>query len=178
MNNKIFIGSIIAVTILIGVSYTSVGGYRSVTFDTKASPLFNIRTSRVVDEESEDFNCDYIGKGIENNIFIPKRTDGISPFLKFIYSLIKISENVHNPKINNILQQYNHNGLIEVEQISELENKINNLNKELDILDKISNPLASTNPPTGVACCLTASPPILCKIFGLIIAILVWLGIL
>ena len=42
MNNKILSGSIIAVTVLIGVSFTSVVGYRSVASDVKVSPLFNM----------------------------------------------------------------------------------------------------------------------------------------
>ena len=58
MNKKILIGSIIAVTILIGVSFTSVVGYRSVASDVKASPLFNIRTSRAIDEEEKGLRCE------------------------------------------------------------------------------------------------------------------------
>ncbi len=177
MNNKILIGSIIAVTILIGVSFTSVVGYRSVASDVKASPLFNIRTSKAIDEEREELWCEYVGKGIENNIFIPKRIDGITPFMKFIYSLIKINEKVHNPDINNILQQYIHNNIIEIEQISELEDKINQLHEDSDILDVLYNPLASTMPPTGVACCVT-SGSIICKILAIILYILFWFGII
>ena len=73
MNKKILIGSIIAVVVLIGVSFTSVVGYNNVVSDVKASPLFNIRSSRAIDEESEDFSCEYVGKGEEINIQIPKR---------------------------------------------------------------------------------------------------------
>ena len=42
MNNKILIGSIASVVILILVSFTSVVGYNSVESDVKVSPLFNI----------------------------------------------------------------------------------------------------------------------------------------
>jgi len=73
MNKKILIGSIIAVAILIGVSFTSVVGYRSVASDVKLSPLFNIRTSRAIDEESEELSCEYVGKGEEILLSIPKR---------------------------------------------------------------------------------------------------------
>ncbi len=70
MNNKILIGSIIAVAILIGVSFTSVVGYNSIESDKKLSPLFNIRTSRAVDKDSKDLSCEYVGKGEDtNNLF-------------------------------------------------------------------------------------------------------------
>jgi len=50
MNKKILLGSILSVAILILVSFTSVLGYNSVDSDVKASPLFNIRSSRAIDE--------------------------------------------------------------------------------------------------------------------------------
>jgi hypothetical protein len=68
MKKKILIGSIIAICILIGVSFTSVVGYRSIDSDVNASPLFNIRSSRAIDEESEDLTSDYVGKN--NDIII------------------------------------------------------------------------------------------------------------
>ncbi len=74
MNKKILIGSIIVIAILIGVSFTSVVGYRSVASDVKASPLFNIRSSRAIDEESGDLSCAYVGKGEDINIPILKRS--------------------------------------------------------------------------------------------------------
>jgi len=73
MNKKILIGSIIAVTVLIGVSFTSVVGHRSVASDVKASPLFNIRSSRAIDEESEELSCAYVGKGNNINLLLPIR---------------------------------------------------------------------------------------------------------
>jgi len=73
MNKKILIGSIIAVAILILVSFTSVVGYRRVESNVKDSPLFNIRSSRAVDKEGKDFTTDYVGKGEEINIPVPKR---------------------------------------------------------------------------------------------------------
>ena len=54
MNKKILIGSIIAVAILIGISFISVVGYNSVESNAKASPLFNIRTQRAIDGERKD----------------------------------------------------------------------------------------------------------------------------
>ena len=53
MDKKILIGSIIAVAILVLVSFTGVVGYqttKSSTIDV-ASPLFTVRSSRAIDKE-------------------------------------------------------------------------------------------------------------------------------
>jgi len=76
MNNKILLGSIISVVILILVSFTSVVGYNSVESDKILSPLFNIRSNRAIDKESKDFTCDYVGKGEEITIPLPVRNNG------------------------------------------------------------------------------------------------------
>ncbi len=73
MINKILIGSVIAVAILIGVSFTYVVGYNRVTSDVKASPLFTVRSSRAIDEDSKDIACDYVGKGRGVTIYLPTR---------------------------------------------------------------------------------------------------------
>ena len=75
MINKILIGSVIAVAILIGVSFTSVVGYNRVASDVKASPLFTVRSSRAIDEDSKDIACDYVGKGKPTLFTFPKRND-------------------------------------------------------------------------------------------------------
>jgi hypothetical protein len=92
MNKKILIGSIIALCILVGVSFTSVVGYRSVASDVKASPLFNIRSSRAIDEESEDLSCDYLGSGNSINLLIPERDDKIELIQKAIESIRKMDD--------------------------------------------------------------------------------------
>ena len=48
MNKKILIGSIIAVVILVLVSFTGVVGYQTTKSSTiaRASPLFKVRTNR------------------------------------------------------------------------------------------------------------------------------------
>ena len=52
INKKILLGSIIAVAVLIGVSFTSVVGYSSVKSNSAInSPLFNVRTNRAIDKE-------------------------------------------------------------------------------------------------------------------------------
>ena len=74
MNKKILIGSIIAVVILVLVSFTSVVGYNSVKSNSvKASPLFSVRTNRAIGEETKVLTCKYIGKGI--TLPFPARDD-------------------------------------------------------------------------------------------------------
>jgi len=92
MNNKILIGSIIAVTVLIGVSFTSVVGYRSGASDVKASPLFNIRSKRAIDEESEDLSCEYVGKGKESILSFPQRDNRTEIVQKIVKSINQMSD--------------------------------------------------------------------------------------
>ena len=85
MIKKILLGSIIAVIILVLVSFTGVVGYQTTKSSTiaKASPLFNVRTSRAIDEENKDLTCDYVGKGKEINILLPARNSKVELFDRF-----------------------------------------------------------------------------------------------
>jgi hypothetical protein len=100
MNKKILIGSIIALCILIGVSFTSVVGYRSVDSDVKASPLFNIRSRRAIGEESKGLTSKYVGKGELTNIYVPK-TIATSKSLDTLIIIIKRMD-------DNALQEFSH----------------------------------------------------------------------
>ena len=53
MKKKIIIGSIIAVAILVGVSLTSVVGYKRVESDFRESPLFNVRSERAIETSGD-----------------------------------------------------------------------------------------------------------------------------
>jgi hypothetical protein len=121
MNNKILMGSIIAVSLLIGVSFTSVVGVNSVESDVKISPLFNIRSRRAINQDGKGFTTDYVGKGEEiiiplsdrNNIevFIVKIIDRISKmddktinkFIFFAINKIKHSNNSDQMYIDELL---------------------------------------------------------------------------
>ena len=98
MNKKILIGSIIAAAILIMVSFTGVVGYQTTKSSTiaKASPLFNIRTSRAIDRDSEDLSCDYVGKGVESNILFPKQDERTI----LIQKVIELISNMGNKEFN------------------------------------------------------------------------------
>ena len=86
MNKKILIGSIIAVVILVLVSFTGVVGYQTTKSSTiaRASPLFSVRSTRAIDRDSKDLTCDYVGKGEESILSIPKRDDITALFYKFV----------------------------------------------------------------------------------------------
>jgi len=116
MNNKTLIGIIIAVCVILGGTFTSVVGYRSVESNLKPSPLFSVRSSRAIDEENKDIVCNYIGKGEEIELYIPKRDDEKTMILKFLYIVQKMDEK----KFREVIELFN-------EKLSE-ENMINKKN--------------------------------------------------
>jgi hypothetical protein len=91
MNKKILIGSIIAVVILVLVSFTGVVGYSSVKSNSgKVSPLFSVRTNRAIGEESKDLTCNYIRMG--NILPFPKRDDRTVTIQKVIDSIRRMDD--------------------------------------------------------------------------------------
>jgi len=107
MNKKILIGSIIAVVILVLVSFTGVVGYQTTKSTiARASPLFSVRSSRAIDEESRDLTCDYIGKGEEITIPLLKR-DNKTFLLQQIIDRISKMDDKENHKIINALRNLN-----------------------------------------------------------------------
>jgi hypothetical protein len=65
MDKKILIcGSAIAVVVLVLASLSPVVGYNSIKSSAKDSPLFNVRTKRAINEESETLTCNYLRKGL------------------------------------------------------------------------------------------------------------------
>ncbi len=106
MNKKILIGSIIAVVILVLVSFTGVVGYQTTKSSTitKTSPLFTVRSKRAIDEESKDIACDYIGRGEESVLSIPKRNDTKIKMEKVLDILTKMDDKIFNNFIKKIIQ--------------------------------------------------------------------------
>ncbi len=118
MNKKILIGSIIAVAVLIGVSFTSVVGYRSVESDMKVSPLFNIRTNRAIDEESEDLSWEYVGKGFGINIPFPTRDNKVESLDRFVNIIRTMDEKSFDRFVDFIFLNLN-----QIEDFREYNNK-------------------------------------------------------
>jgi len=126
MDKRILIlGCICSVAILIGVSFTSVVGHSNVKSNyVRASPLYNVRTNRVIGENSLVFTHTYVGNGKENTIYIPtpdiKRTQIIKKiremnngiFDRFVGLVIKYVnndaykfENINTNKLIKMLYQ-------------------------------------------------------------------------
>ncbi len=101
MKRKLFIGSIIAVAVLIGVSFTSVVGYRTVDSNVKESPLFNIRTNRAIGEEDKILTSNYFGK--VNTLPFPKRDDKAIMVQKVVESIKKTDDKTFKILVVNII---------------------------------------------------------------------------
>jgi hypothetical protein len=109
MNKKILLGSILSVVILILVSFTSVVGYNSVDSDVKASPLFNVRSSRAIDEKSEELRCEYVGKGYGSNLLIPNRDNKAAIIQEVIERISKMDDESYNKFVNSLINRFQQN---------------------------------------------------------------------
>ena len=105
MNKKIIIVSIIAVAILILVSFTGVVGYQTTKSSTiaRASPLFAVRSNRAINEESKDLSCNYLGKGIDSNIYIPIRDNKQLTVQRFIDLVSSMDDDNFNKFITQLV---------------------------------------------------------------------------
>jgi len=122
MNKKILIGSIIAVAILVLVSFTGVVGYQTTKSSTiaKASPLFTVRSSRAIDEESKDIACDYVGKDREILITLPKRNDRTIEMKKSIDILTKMDGIAFNRFIKLLINRLYRDSTIRNDEIPKI----------------------------------------------------------
>lgn len=124
MNKKILIGSIIALCILISISFTSVVGYRSVVSDVNVSPLFNIRSSRAIDEENRDFSCEYVGKGEESVLSIPKRIERLKLAQMVIDIIGRMDSKTYNKFIKTAINHLKQNNIDNHEPMKQINDKI------------------------------------------------------
>ena len=86
--NILICGSIVAVIVLVLVSFTSVVGYQTTKSSSRISPLFSIRMKRATDKESKVLSYDFVGKGVETNLYFPKRDSDVE-FFDEIINIIK-----------------------------------------------------------------------------------------
>ena len=120
MKRKILIGSIIAVVILILVSFTGVVGYQTTKSSTiaKTSPLFTVRSSRAIDEESKGLSCDYVGKGREIVLSFPKRDSKQLLLDKLINRISKMDDKSFNRFVKIVIANINQNNKINDVEVS------------------------------------------------------------
>ncbi|MCK5261686.1 MAG: hypothetical protein KAJ44_05860, partial [Thermoplasmatales archaeon] len=78
MNKKALVVSILAAVLIVLASLSSVIGTNIVKSDAErsiASPLFSVRTQRSLDgEEAKKISANYLGKGKQLNILLPKKS--------------------------------------------------------------------------------------------------------
>ena len=160
MNKKILIGSIIAVAILILVSFTGVVGYQTTKSSTiaRASPLFTVRSSRAIDVESKDIACDYVGKG-EDILFIPRRNSKKVLIQNVIDRISKMDDETFNKLIFFTINKIKHSNNSNQKYIDELLTALPHIRENPKELENFIN--KDTN--ISLATPLTLSE--FCKIF-------------
>ena len=127
MNKKILFTGCIGVAVIIAlVSFTTVVGFQSAK-STYAinSPLFGVRTSRAINEESKDLTCDYAGKGEESILSIPKRDSETSRIQKAIDSISKIDDETFDRLVDFLINRQGKR--IKEENIPEMINVLHQL---------------------------------------------------
>lgn len=139
MNKKILIGSIIAVAILVGVSLTSVVGYQSVESNLKESPLFNVRSGRAIDKDSDNVICEYLGRGIDSNIVIPIRDDKEMTVTKFIDLVKSMGDDTFSKFIVRLVSHMEKQDVGNVDTIINLIKSIRNEKGNLILDNKVNN---------------------------------------
>ena len=162
MNKKILLGSILSVVILILVSFTSVIGYQS-TSNTKVSPLFNIRTSRAIDEKSEELSCEYVGKGEEYRLSIPKWNSRELLYQQVIDYIHKMDDVAFNKFISLVIYKIQHSSEfkdVNIEKIIIIFNQLRNQPEKNDMYHIYNRKLTID------------SPPILCFLLGWFLVII------
>ncbi|UCF12044.1 MAG: hypothetical protein JSW06_08380 [Thermoplasmatales archaeon] len=104
MNKKILIGSIIAVVILILVSFTSAVGFHSVKSTSAINtPLFGIRIRRAIGQEQQDITTDYLGHGAETNIHLSSRMKKAEQVQKVIDTIRNMDDRAFSKFVSRII---------------------------------------------------------------------------
>ena len=91
----------------------------------RASPLFAVRSSRAIDEESNDIVCDYVGKGKEITILLPTR-DKYS-IQKFIDVIGRMDDETFNRFIALVISRLNQDDKIKDVDIQDIINILHRL---------------------------------------------------
>ena len=138
MNKKILIGSIIAVVILVLVSFTGVVGYQTTKSNTiaKASPLFSVRSKRATGGEIKDITCEYVSKG--NTMPFPERNDKGIMVQKVVHSIRNMDDETFERFIAYIInhaQKGNRFNIVNPDIIREALYQLRNSNKPILIFD-------------------------------------------
>jgi hypothetical protein len=105
---RILLGSILAVAILIFLSFTNVVGYRTNNSNSvDISPLFDTRTNRAIEQDKSFYSNDYIGKGEEIKIHFPKKDNEKELFCKYIEAINQMDKKTFNNLKTAVISQVN-----------------------------------------------------------------------
>jgi len=125
MNNKILIGSIISIALIIGATLTSVVGYKSVESNEMESPLFNTRLNSVIQKDSEDFYYNYIGKSKVMPIFFPIKDRTIKTFQKAIDSISKLNDHTFSRFVKKVCNKLCDSNVVMDEDLPKIKDLFN-----------------------------------------------------
>jgi hypothetical protein len=105
---RILLGSILAVAILIFLSFTNVVGYRTDNSNSvDISPLFDTRTNRAIEQDKSLYSNDYIGKGEEIKIYFPKKDNEKELLCKYIELINQMDKKAFNNLKTVVVSQVN-----------------------------------------------------------------------
>jgi len=138
----------------------------------KASPLFAVRSSRAINEESKEFTCDYVGKGEEIVLSIPKRDDRTESLQKFIDIIGKMDDKTFNIFVRLVINRIISGNYAEEGKIPELKHALHQFKDNLVVLkfEYEDNEKSFTmSPLTGCSTCKCSLPTkFQCLLFYLI----------
>jgi len=105
---RILLGSIFAVIILIFLSFNNVVGYRTNNSNLiHKSPLYDIRTTRTIDQDKSQYFNDYIGKGEKIKIYFPEKDNEKDLLCKYIDEISQMDKKTFNNFKTAIIFQLN-----------------------------------------------------------------------
>jgi hypothetical protein len=76
----------------------------------KSSPLFNIRSSRAINQDGKGFTIDYVGKGEESGLTVPNR-DNQQYMLDNLINMIRKMDDKTYDRFIEVVQQSNNDDL-------------------------------------------------------------------
>jgi len=148
MKKKILIGSILVVGILIGISFTSVVGYKSIESNVKESPLFKVRTNRAIGEDIKNtLTINHIGKGnvVAINFLIQSRATIIQNIIQKIKNM---DDKLFEKLLRFVIQEtFNSDAMY-----AEILQAINIMGEETDVVLYQNNAKVGTNLCQSMMC--------------------------
>lgn len=130
MKKKIIIGSIIAVALIVLLSFTNVVGHQNVKFDARVlSPLFHVRSKQKTNLVQNNYFSNHVGIENYESIYFPNRDNDTILFQKILNKIINMDDETFNNFINTIEKS----NMIDKEDIQTLSDECEKIRKNYDI---------------------------------------------